>query len=153
MAQIADVIAEVAQEAGRLGLEVADIVGYVEDINSHLTGQAEIFGNLSAAAEDMARGNDTIHRAVMQAREASADARTRSASSRLTLEQAVETIRQLAQAVETIAAEAVGFEDNLRQITQISAKISAISKQTNLLALNATIEAPPPTRSAKPSRA
>lgn len=136
-----NVIGQVAGEAGQLGLEVADIVGRVEGIRSHLHRQVETFRTLTEASDDMARSNARIHSAVETARDASAAARDTTGSSRTVLEEALGIIRDLVNGVDEIANEAVGLGGTLQRVTRIAQSISAISKQTNLLALNATIEA------------
>jgi len=136
-----DVVSKVAVEAGRLGLEVADIVGNVEDVSARLDQQAEVFGTLQVAATEMAQSSTRIERAVNAAREAGSRAKARTAASRTTLKQALETIHSLVAVVDEIAQEASGLDDTVQRISRIAGSISSISKQTNLLALNATIEA------------
>ncbi len=142
MSDTADsVISQVAGEAGRLGLHVADIVGHVGDVSVALNEQAQTFVSLQRMADEMAHSNTRISQAISMARDAGQRAQQTTASSQVRLGQALDTIRTLLRAVEMIASEATGLDETLQRISRVAGTIATISKQTNLLALNATIEA------------
>ncbi|MCW2248493.1 methyl-accepting chemotaxis protein [Azospirillum fermentarium] len=135
------VISQVAGEAGRLGLHVADIVGHVGDVSTVLNEQAHAFAALQQMAGEVSHSNTRISQAISMARGAGQRAQQTTASSQTRLEQALQTIRTLLQAVDLIASEATGLDETLQRISRVAGTIATISKQTNLLALNATIEA------------
>lgn len=134
-------IVQVAQDAGSLGMQVADIVGHLGDVGQTLQNQARSFASLEVMADDVSQANACIGLAITRARNAGAQAQRMTDTSQVTIDQALVSVRALLQAVELIVGEAVGLETSLHHISRITDMIAAISRQTNLLALNATIEA------------
>ena len=61
-------IGAVAQEAGTLGIEIADVAGSVEDVSSRMAKKTEIFAGLSDAAHGMTSSSSHIVTAAKAAR-------------------------------------------------------------------------------------
>ena len=136
-----DIIGKVAFEAGNLGVQVADVSGNVEEVARRFGAQAEAFTDFRRASLEMAGSGERIGVAAEAALRVAEHAKGEMSGSKLSLEQAVSTIRTLIDAVGTISVEAADLHGMLQRVNKIASGIEAIAKQTNLLALNATIEA------------
>jgi methyl-accepting chemotaxis protein len=140
-ADFAQVVTRVAQEAGQLGMEVGDVAGDVDAVSSRVSAQAESFAALRQQAADMLASNERIAGAAAAAQRVAAAAQEEMGASRLTLDEALGAITNLAATVSSIRTDAEGLGEALARVSKVAATIEAIAKQTNLLALNATIEA------------
>ncbi|WP_207455103.1 methyl-accepting chemotaxis protein [Azospirillum sp. SYSU D00513] len=136
-----DIIGKVALEAGSLGVQVADVSGNVEEVARRFGAQAEAFTEFRTASLEMAGSSERISAAAVAAQRVAEHAKGEMSGSKLSLEQAVSTIRTLIDAVGAISTEAADLHQMLQRVHKIASGIEAIAKQTNLLALNATIEA------------
>ncbi len=134
-------IAELAQEVGTLGVSIADVTGYVDDVSRRIRQQAEIFESLRREALEMKAGNTQVTAATSAAREVTGKARAQAVESRSQVEHALAEIRALATDVTGIEQQLRGLTDALSRVGKVAGEINTIAKQTNLLALNATIEA------------
>ncbi|WP_119680067.1 methyl-accepting chemotaxis protein [Indioceanicola profundi] len=134
-------VAELAKEVGDLGVAIADVAGHVEDVSGRLGDQAGIFRELQADAHGMTRGNARIAEALAASRAVSTRVEGEIADSRVRVDEAIQTIRALAEDVTGIEQKLAGLQDALARVGKVAHEINAIAKQTNLLALNATIEA------------
>ena len=134
-------IAELANRIGTLGVEVADIAGHLEEVTSRVADQATQFKELQETAQAMVVGNHSIDRASRKAQGAASNARTEIGESRTLIGGAVENISQLSTSVARIEERLASFGPVLKQIASVSAAIETIAKQTRLLSLNAGIEA------------
>jgi methyl-accepting chemotaxis protein len=136
-----DLIGRVAVEAGNLGIQVADVSGNVDDVAARFGLQARTFAEFRTASIEMAGSGTRIGSAAEAALRVAERAKVEMSDSRLSLEQAVSTIRTLIDAVGVIATEAGDLRELLQRVNKVASGIESIAKQTNLLALNATIEA------------
>lgn len=134
-------IDQIAQEAGQLGVEIADVAGFVEDVSARVETQARTFNDLRSAVAKMVASNTTVVAASTAAREIAADAHHQVQDSSATVDQAITDIRDLVRSVGAIEERLAGLSDALDRVARVAATIDGIAKQTNLLALNATIEA------------
>lgn len=134
-------VAELAKEVGDLGVAIADVAGHVDDVSARLTEQAGIFREVQTDAQGMSRGNARIAEALAASRTVSSRAQAEIADSRVQVDQALTSIRALAEDVTGIEQKLAGLQDALARVGKVAHEINAIAKQTNLLALNATIEA------------
>ncbi|MEO3433005.1 methyl-accepting chemotaxis protein [Inquilinus sp. CAU 1745] len=137
----AAIVGKVANEAGTLGVEIADVAGHVEDVSRRVESQARVFSDLDQAAGLMVDSNHRVTSAAEAARMAAAGARSEVANSTDRIETALGEIRGLVEAVAGIEGRLSGLRQALDRVGKVAAGIDAIAKQTNLLALNATIEA------------
>jgi methyl-accepting chemotaxis protein len=134
-------ISAVAQEAGTLGIEIADVAGSVEDVSSRMAKKTEIFAGLSDAAAGMTNSSNHIVTAAKAARSVAHDALSEVNESRGRLKTSLNDIGALVEGVTGMESQLAGLREALIRIGKVAHEINAIAKQTNMLALNATIEA------------
>ena len=136
-----DYVRRIAEAAGTLGVEIADIAGRVETVSARLAAKAETVADLQRTAVDMAERNQSALSAVTATRQAAGGARDTIADSAERIERALGDIGALVETVTAAESRLDGLTDALGRIAKAAAGIETIAKQTNLLALNATIEA------------
>jgi methyl-accepting chemotaxis protein len=132
---------EIADHAGKLGIEICDIAGSVEEVSGRVKRQADLFKDLRALAGETSAGNEHIAAAAHHARGVAERANAEVLASRSTVDGSLRGIHGLVEGVGAIEAQISGLRTALRKVGKVAEEISAIAKQTNLLALNATIEA------------
>jgi len=135
------VVAELANRIGTLGIEVADVSGHLEEISGRVSQQAAQFKELQETAQTMVVGNHSIDRASRKAQGAASTAGTEISESRALIGGAVQNISRLTASVARMEERLASFGPVLKQIASVSAAIETIAKQTRLLSLNAGIEA------------
>lgn len=140
-ASLHSAVVKVASETGTLGLSVADLVGYVEQISSEMAIEAHEFNSLHREADELAAANGEIMGAVRSANQAVDRSSEAMATSRGRIGQAVADIHALVASSSEIGREIGAFREALDRVGRIAQVINVIARQTNLLALNATIEA------------
>ena len=134
-------VVNVANEAGRLGMSVADLVGYVEQISRDMVHEEREFESLHRQADELGVANGQIITAVQAADRAVDRSGEAMSVSRGRIGQAVDDIHALVAASAEISLEIGAFRESLEHVSRIAQVINTIARQTNLLALNATIEA------------
>jgi len=132
---------EIADQAGKLGVEICDIAGHVDDVTVRVNRQADLFKNLRSAADQTSSGNKRISDAARHAHDIANRATAEVAESQATVNRSLEEIRGLVEGVASIAQQISGLQEALQRVAKVAQGIAAIAKQTRLLALNATIEA------------
>jgi methyl-accepting chemotaxis protein len=135
------VVGEIADEAGKLSIEICDVAGNVEEVATRLKRQANVCGDLRQAAAATMRGNHDIAVAAREARGVAARCGAEVAASRETVELSLAEIRGLVEGVAAIEQEISGLREALAHVTEVSGGIARIARQSHLLALNAEIEA------------
>jgi methyl-accepting chemotaxis protein len=136
-----NLIEELANRIGGLGVELADVAGNVQEVASRVSHQSERLGHLQRTAQTMVAANHDIAVASEAVQSATSAAVGEITQSRGVVESAVRHIGELIDSVERIESRLCAVGSALSQVAKVSAAIEAIAKQTNLLALNATIEA------------
>ena len=134
-------IADIAAEAGTLGIEIADVAGHVEDVSGRIAKQAEVFTQLRDTGAKMASSTHNISAASSVARRVTEKARHEVEASHDRVHQSLADIHTLVAAVGGMESQIAGLREALERVGKVAKEIYAIAKQTNLLALNATIEA------------
>ena len=134
-------IAEAAEEAGNLGIEIADIAGHIEDVNARVTRQSAVFAQLRDTGARMSQSTRRIAAASTVARTVTEQARQEVESSHDRVQRSLADIHALVSSVAGIEEQIVGLRGALERVGKVAKEIFTIAKQTNLLALNATIEA------------
>lgn len=137
----AEVIGEIADEAGKLGIEICDVAGHVEEVAARVKRQAEVCGDLREASAATTAGNHGIAVAAREAREVSRRAGAEVSGSRETVEVSLQEIRSMVEGVATIEREIIGLRKTLSHVAEVTGGIARIARQSHLLALNAAIEA------------
>jgi methyl-accepting chemotaxis protein len=134
-------VCEISDRLGGLGVEIADITGNLQDVAQHVSRQSAQFKELQRTAENMVAVNRGIDGAVRAAQTTANSASNEIAESRATVGDAVTHITELITAVGRIEERLGSIDAVLKQVANVSGSIEAIARHTNLLALNATIEA------------
>lgn len=135
------VVGDIAEQAGRLGIEICDVSGHVEEVAARVARQAEVCHTLRESAAVTLRGNHRIAEAAQQVRDVSANASNAVRQSQQTIEASLADIHGLVEGVTTISDQMGALRDALDHVRAVSEDISVIARQTHLLALNAAIEA------------
>jgi methyl-accepting chemotaxis protein len=135
------VIGEIADEAGKLGIEICDVAGHVEEVAARVKRQAEVCGDLREASAATMSGNHGIAVAAREAREVSRRAGAEVHGSRETVEVSLAEIRSMVEGVAAIEREVVALRETLTHVAEVTGGIARIARQSHLLALNAAIEA------------
>jgi methyl-accepting chemotaxis protein len=138
-------IADIGRRASRLGIEIADIVGLIDDLGGLGRVQLETLRSVVRSARESGETNSRLARSMEEARSSAADTRSvldaGAATLSTTLSHAVDNMRTLSEGV-------LGFNDSLEKVSstiaavrEASASINEIARETQLVALNASIEA------------
>ena len=135
------VIADVARQAGVLGVEIADVAGHVDDVSARVKAQAELFKELRAAAVDLSASNEKIAAVAGEAAAVTGAASKEMDASRVKVNELLGEIGKLVEVASGFARDIDGLREALERVGKVAKGIEAIARQTNLLALNATIEA------------
>ncbi|GGF35548.1 chemotaxis protein [Aliidongia dinghuensis] len=134
-------IRDVADAAGAVGLEVADIAGVVDSVSGTVEAQSQAFASLNEANGEMISATRQIGSAVATAEQVTKNSAAEMTASRRAMENAQSAIEALLEAIGAIKADAGALGQSLASVGRVAGDIEAIARQTNLLALNATIEA------------
>ncbi len=134
-------IEDLGNGVGRLGVELADVLGNVHDVAERVSRQSAQCNHLQRTTETMVSANRNIDAAARAVQSATSVAVSEISDSRTVVVSAVEHIAELIRAVSRIEERLGSVGAVLSQVGAVSGTIEGIAKQTNLLALNATIEA------------
>ena len=134
-------IKRVADDAGKMVIEIADIAGEVDSIGEQTEQQAGEFENLRQATAIMEENTEAINSAITTGIEVADSANRDLQGSRDQVETSLGQIDTLAGSVQSIAGALENLVQALNEVRRVAQTIRAIAGQTNLLALNATIEA------------
>ena len=134
-------VKRVADDAGKMVIEIADIAGEVDSISEQTEQQANEFVNLRQATAVMEKNTEAINSAITAGIEVAGSASRDLQGSRNQVETSLGQIDALAGSVQSIAGTLENLVQALSEVRRVAQTIRAIAGQTNLLALNATIEA------------
>ncbi|MBI3503706.1 MAG: methyl-accepting chemotaxis protein [Proteobacteria bacterium] len=134
-------LANVATEAGSLGIEIADVAGYLDELTGNLKKQVSHFNEVRSATEELTKANSEVAAAAQEVGQHSSRVQQDMDGSRRQVDGAIADIGALVETTRNFATELAGLRTALDQIGRVAKGIDAIARQTNLLALNATIEA------------
>jgi methyl-accepting chemotaxis protein len=134
-------VAKIAEQAGKLGIEICDVSGNVEEVASRVQRQADLCHAVQNAAASTMQGNQHIAVAARQMRSVAEQAATQVSESHATVTLSLSEIHTLVDSVSVMASEISTLRASLTLVSRVSEEISMIARQTHLLALNAAIEA------------
>ena len=135
------VVSTVAEQAGKLCVEIGDVAGAIADLSTRFSEQSTAFGVLRQRANGVADGNRSALSAVREAENLASAARTDIASSTGVLKTTATAMESLCGLVDAIGEDVKELGTALARVDAVANEIAGIARQTNLLALNATIEA------------
>ena len=135
------VVAEVADQAGKLAIELVDVSGNIDVVTVTVTEQAETFTRLHAAAGEIKAGNASVAGAAETVLASSAQASADVESSQVAVRDSLAAIHTLVGWVGSLAGELESTRTALADIAVIAKQVNAIAERTHVLALNARIEA------------
>ncbi len=134
-------VRDVADQAGSLGIEIADIGGAINDVGLRLDQQSHKLDELSQLAQSVAEENRGIASRADNTRQVMANLAAGMQQSAASVRESLREITALAESVNGIHAEMQRLGTYLQKVGKVASEINRIASQTNLLALNATIEA------------
>ncbi len=116
----AGTIGELANKAGGLAREAAELCGVIDDVAAVARNEAAAFAALGAEIGSMIEANRAIAASVAASQDSA---------------------RAAHAAVDRVAADVSGALDSLREVALVADEITRIALQTRLVAFNAAIEA------------
>ncbi|CAG9227375.1 Chemotaxis protein [Paraburkholderia sabiae] len=135
------VVGEIAAQAGKLGIEICDVSGHIEEVAARVERQADVCHTLRQSAAATLAGNHRIAAAAREMSTVTAQAAGDVESSQQTLDGSLSDIHGLVEGVTVIESQIGALRAALSHVSRVSEEISLIARQTHLLALNAAIEA------------
>ena len=137
----AGIVGDIAAQAGRLGIEICDVSGHVDEVATRVQHQAAVCHALRESAAHTLAGNHQIASAARAMREVSTSTAALVQSSQQTIDASLDDIHGLVEGVTVIESQIGALKEALAHVSKVSEEISQIARQTQLLALNAAIEA------------
>jgi len=134
-------IQDIADHAGKLGIEICDVAGNIDEVAARIKRQVALLPDLLRTTADTTAGNDRIAEAARQAQQVANRGRSEIMASRAAIDTSLKDIHGLVAEVGDIKQQVGGLREALDRVGKVGEGIAAIARQTNLLALNATIEA------------
>jgi methyl-accepting chemotaxis protein len=135
------IVGDIAAQAGKLGIEICDVSGHVEEVAARVQRQAQVCRSLRDAAAQTMAGNRRIATAAREMRDVTTTVAGGVQESQQTLEASLKDIHGLVEGVTVIESHIGALRTALAHVSRVSEEISLIARQTHLLALNAAIEA------------
>lgn len=119
-ADLRPAVQAIAQQAGRLGKDAAEVRGLIEDADKLSQSQAQALQALGGRITEVRRAQGGIGS---------------------TTADSMEAVERARAAVEQVGQEVGGIVDTLRQVAEAAGQITQIALQTRLVAFNASVEA------------
>jgi methyl-accepting chemotaxis protein len=138
-------MAAIGERASRLGVEIADIVGIVDDMGKLGHRQMATLRGVVREAEATGKTNSRLAASMEETRVSAAETRATLSASADTV---ARTLDGAVANLQTLSGSVIGFGTSLEKVTgtirlvrEASASINEIARETQLVALNASIEA------------
>ena len=138
---IEELVSALADDVGKLGIEITDVAGHVDNVAARTRNQAAGFSEIRGSAARIGEIERILAEAARTTHGSARAAAEKMAQSSDQVAQALSDIRDLVDLVADAESRLAGFRAALQQVGTVAAGIEGIAKQTNMLALNATIEA------------
>ncbi len=134
-------LSRLAQYAGKLGYEVVDIAGFLDQVDAQSQRQIAVLGDVQVSAGAVMSGTAAVQEAL--------DTMTRMTEQTVEkVEHSVAFVRQSGQKSQTVATWVKALTDRMERVAASLAAVEAdnaniadIARQVNILAINAKIEA------------
>src|SRR6266702_4554002 len=136
-----ELIKAIANEGGRLGMELVDVAGFIEDVSTRARAQAEEFHALRDTALQVLERGRAIGEAASSARAVTRAMADEVTSTRVKVDATLSDIGGLVEIVQTTAARLDELRGSLETVAATAAGIEGIASHTNILAINASVEA------------
>ena len=138
-------IAAIGERASRLGIEIADIVGIIEDLGGLGRAQLDTLRGVVQSANETSAANTKLASSMEEARSSASHTRAILSTSADTV---AKTLAGAVENMQTLSSSVINFSSSLEKVTETiklvrdaSATINEIARETQLVALNASIEA------------
>src|ERR1700722_9515158 len=118
---------------GRLGVDLADVLGNLHDVAGRVSRQSAQFGELRKAADTMVAANRNIDEVARTVQGATSNVVSEIGGARDAVVSAPESTAGLIGAVSRIEERLGSVSAVLAEVAKVSGAIEAIAKQTNLL--------------------
>ncbi|SFI76908.1 methyl-accepting chemotaxis protein [Celeribacter neptunius] len=132
---------QLAEYAGRLGFEVVDIAGFLDQVDEQSQHQINILREVQSSASEVISANSAVRNALGSVTKVTDQTLQRVEGSVAFVRESGQKsqtvaswVKELAERMERVAASLEAVEDN-------NATIADIARQVNILAINAKIEA------------
>jgi len=136
-----ELIRAIADEGGRLGMELVDVAGFIEDVSARATAQAQEFHALRDTALQVLERGRSIGEAAQAARAVTRSMGEEVASAQGKVDAALADIGGLVELVQSTASRLGELRGSLETVAATAAGIAGIASHTNILAINASVEA------------
>ena len=138
-------LADIGARASRLGLEIANIRGVVEDLGALNHELVDTVKSVVDSADAAADTNAKLVASMEESRGSADQARKILGENAelvaATLAGAIDKMQSLSQGVFGITSSLEKFRDTIAAVRKINAEIQTISSDTQMIALNASVEA------------
>ena len=134
-------MARIAEETGKLGVEIVDIAGNVEAVAASVATQVKTFAQLRAATSDIRASTSAVVDTADGVRRHASDAENQMRSSYGEISNALESLEGLVGWVTDLGSQLGTVVERLDTIGDVTSQIDRIAAQTHILALNTRIEA------------
>lgn len=138
-------LSDIGDRASRLGLEIANLRGIVEDLGALNGGLLTKVKSVAASAHEAAENNGSLAASMQHSREAAEQARRNLDENTETISRilggAIEKMQGLGKGVFAIVETLDKVQEIVASVQKTSDAIQQISFETQLIALNASVEA------------
>jgi methyl-accepting chemotaxis protein len=134
-------IRSLADHVSKLGMEVCEAAGNIEEVSARVRRQAEMAEQARTAVAGTTADNARILAAAQDTLQLARGTQDRVLHSQGALDSSLTAIRELAAGVSVVSRKIAALHEALSRVGGVVREIGRIAGQTDLLALNATIEA------------
>ncbi len=121
------VIADVAKQAGVLGVEIADVAGHVDDVSARVKAQADLFKDLRAAAVELSASNEKIAAVAGEAAAVAGTASKEMDASRVKVNESLGEIGKLVEVASGFARDIDGLREALEREQARARKLEEVN--------------------------
>jgi len=127
--------------SSKLGFEIVDIAGFLDEIEQESHGQLGALGDLQVGAARIIDGNTGIVQTVEAVSAATQETLDRVQNSFAFVRESGQQSQQVAEWVQDLTARTQSVQETVEAMRKDNAQIASIAAQVNILAINAKIEA------------